>query len=115
MKVDERFDEFWKHYPRKVAKKEAKKIWLKIDDELYFVILNAIKEQAKNNFKEKENTYIPHAASWLNGDRWEDAIERETVKLPCKFCGGPADDTSRDNTGQEYGWCRGCQPNRKIS
>ena len=70
----DRFDEFWKHYPRKVSKPNALKAWLKVkpDDELTKTIISAI---SKQNLSAKEEQFIPHPASWLNGKRWEDEVK----------------------------------------
>jgi uncharacterized protein YdaU (DUF1376 family) len=67
----DRFDDFWKHYPRKVSKPNALKAWIKIkpDDELTKTIISAI---SKQNLSTREEQFIPHPASWLNGKRWED-------------------------------------------
>jgi uncharacterized protein YdaU (DUF1376 family) len=71
-----RFDTFWKQYPRKIAKDNAKKAWLKIkpDDDLLNRMLVAINQQGLIN---KEIQFVPHPATWLNGKRWEDEV---TVK-----------------------------------
>ena len=70
----DRFDTFWKHYPRKVSKPNALKAWLKVkpDDELTKTIISAISRQ---NLSAKEEQFIPHPASWLNGKRWEDEVK----------------------------------------
>ena len=67
----DRFDAFWKHYPRKVAKPNALKAWLKLkpDDDLTKKIISAV---SKQNLSAREEKFIPHPASWLNGQRWED-------------------------------------------
>jgi uncharacterized protein YdaU (DUF1376 family) len=71
-----RFDTFWKQYPRKIAKPNALKAWLKIkpDDELLKKMLVAIIQQGLVN---KEMQFVPHPATWLNQNRWEDEV---TVK-----------------------------------
>ena len=67
------FDIFWKQYPRKIAKDNARKAWLKIkpDEDLVQKILTAIKTH--KTFKVEEQ-FIPHAASWLNAKRWDDEL-----------------------------------------
>jgi uncharacterized protein YdaU (DUF1376 family) len=67
----DRFDDFWKHYPRKVAKPNALKAWLKLkpDDALTKTIISAISNQ---NLASREQQFIPHPASWLNAQRWND-------------------------------------------
>jgi hypothetical protein len=76
----DRFDTFWKHYPRKVAKPNALKAWLKIqpDDALTKQIIAAINAQELCN---KEIQFVPHPASWLNANRWEDEV-KSTSAMP---------------------------------
>jgi uncharacterized protein YdaU (DUF1376 family) len=70
---DDRFDIFWKQYPRKVAKPNAQKAWNKIkpDDVVLKKMLDAINQQGLYT---KEIQFVPHPASWLNNKRWEDEI-----------------------------------------
>jgi uncharacterized protein YdaU (DUF1376 family) len=69
----DQFEIFWKGYPKKTAKENAKKAWLKIkpNDELIAKITKAVKEQ---KLSERESQFIPHAATWLNARRWEDEV-----------------------------------------
>ena len=73
----ERFDEFWKLYPRKVGKAAALKSWKKIKPtaELFERILTAV-EAAKNSqqWQKDGGQYIPHPATWLNQGRWDDEL-----------------------------------------
>lgn len=70
---DDRFDIFWKQYPRKVAKPNAQKAWNKIkpDDVVFKKMLDAINQQGLSS---KEIQFVPHPATWLNAQRWEDEI-----------------------------------------
>ena len=72
-KYIDRFDEFWKIYPKKIAKENAKKVWLRIkpNDDLIAKITKAVKDQ---KLSEREQQFIPHAATWLNAKRWEDEV-----------------------------------------
>lgn len=67
-----RFDEFWKIYPRRAAKKEAQKAWKKIEPEKIPLILEAVERQKKSGALSREPQYIPHPATWLNRGQWED-------------------------------------------
>ncbi len=73
---NDRFDEFYKIYPKKVAKEQAIKAWkkLKVDDELFNKMIKAIKDQDLVN---RDKQFIPNPATWLNNKRWEDEV---TVK-----------------------------------
>jgi hypothetical protein len=70
------FDDFWKAYPRKTNKGFAKKVFekLKVDDAMLTKMIQAIHAQNKTVWKDKDQQYIPHPSTWLNGERWEDEI-----------------------------------------
>ncbi len=78
------FNIFWPVYPRKVAKRRALRAWLKIkpDEELVSRIIDAVKAHAKTDQWTKDNgQYIPHPATWLNGEQWNDAIEGKQSEM----------------------------------
>jgi len=64
------FDNFWKAFPRKTAKGAARKAWEKLtaDDQLA-AIAGAQRFAADPN---RDETFTPHPATWLNGERWLD-------------------------------------------
>ncbi len=69
------FDEFWKGYPKKKAKEDARKAWAKLkpDETLGKVIIQAVEAAKKSKDWQKEKgKYIPYPATYLNGKRWED-------------------------------------------
>ena len=66
------FSDFWGMYPRRVAKKDARKAWDKINPKLHNQILTALFEWSRIWKDRGEIEYIPYPASWLNGERWED-------------------------------------------
>ena len=76
----DRFDIFWKQYPRKVAKPNALKSWLKIkpDDVVLKKMLDAINHQGLAG---REMQFVPHPATWLNANRWEDEITAPTTNV----------------------------------
>jgi uncharacterized protein YdaU (DUF1376 family) len=82
----ERFELFWKSYPRKISKDSAKKSWLKINpnDELMEKIVKAVSYQ---KLSEREEKFIPHASTWLNGKRWEDEITSNVTKFDGRLRG----------------------------
>jgi hypothetical protein len=69
------FEDFWKAYPKKVGKQEAKKAWErqngnrpKLD-----TIVAKITELRKSSQWLKDNgQFIPHPATWLNRGGWDD-------------------------------------------
>ena len=64
---------FWNAYPRRDAKKEARKAWAKIRPDVALVdyMLAALYWQAQLRQWQTRN-YIPMPATWLNGERWTD-------------------------------------------
>ena len=76
------FEEFWKVYPRKVAKAEARKAWAQTEKirPSTDALIEAIRAQSQTEQWMRGNgQFIPHPATWLRGERWDDEIE---VKLP---------------------------------
>lgn len=72
---DARFETFWISYPRKVARQDAAKAFNKLalvngDFEKVLAALDAAK--ASEQWQRDEGKFIPHAATWLNGRRFED-------------------------------------------
>lgn len=73
----DKFDEFWKLYPRKTAKKDARKAWkqMKCDNpDLFDSLMAALRKQLDITWKDKDKEYIPLPATWLRGERWDDEI-----------------------------------------
>ena len=69
------FERFWELYPRKEGKKAARKAWDKIRPgiELQMQIRNALRQQkTSEQWTRDGGQYIPHPATWLNGERWKD-------------------------------------------
>lgn len=68
------FDAFWEAYPRKEGKQKAMAAFEKVDVGLD-VILAAIERHKKSTqWTKNGGEFIPHAATWLNGRRWEDEV-----------------------------------------
>ncbi len=79
------FDEFWSVYPKRQAKSDAFKAWQQIHkdpipDDKY--IIDCARQQSNwYTWTADNGKYIPLAASWLRGKRWED---EKPVKPPSK-------------------------------
>lgn len=76
------FEAFWVAYPRKRDKRRAQEFWVKKvkpDAALYRQIMDAVAAQSDGCqlavAHPDDLTYIPYPATWLNGRRWEDALE----------------------------------------
>lgn len=73
----ERFETFWKAYPRKVGKGAAEKIFKKLrpSGEILQKMLDAIEAQSHSDQWKRDNgQYIPNPSTWLNQTRWEDEV-----------------------------------------
>lgn len=69
----ERFEAFWRYYPRGESKRTAIAAWdkLKPDDALIDTIARALKRQMASD-EWQRGVGIPYAATYLNQRRWED-------------------------------------------
>jgi len=75
------FDEFWSIYPRKIAKAVARKAWSKLTAEQQLMAAKVIDSHCQYwKTKETELEFIPHPATWLNQERWEDELVIEPKK-----------------------------------
>ncbi|MBD5112146.1 MAG: hypothetical protein HDT42_06355 [Ruminococcaceae bacterium] len=72
------FEKFWAAYPKKTAKQNALKCWIKLNpnEELTAKILASLEQQKRSVQWTKDNgQFIPYPATWLNGKRWEDELQ----------------------------------------
>lgn len=75
--IDAEFNEFWSAYPRKNAKAHARKAYAKARKTISAsALLAAVKAWPFDDQVRNGSDFRPYAASWLNGERWED----ETVQ-----------------------------------
>lgn len=82
------FEDFWLIYPKKVAKKDAKAAWLKakVTPEIWDRIVVSIEQHKRSdNWTDRGGMFIPYAATWLNGERWDDEIEVVVEVTPCSW------------------------------
>lgn len=87
----DRFAEFWKLYPRDEGKKKARDVWdrKKLNRIADTIIADVVKRKVQHG--QWLDGICPHATTYLNGERWNDAI------------------TPRNNTGARN------EPNRNLS
>jgi hypothetical protein len=70
------FEQFWKLYPRKVAKRDAQKAFNKLNVKEQYDAIKAIENHIKHwTLRETESQFIPHPSTWLNQGRWEDELD----------------------------------------
>lgn len=68
------FDTFWEHYPKKVGKTYARKVWdeLNPDAALVAKIIDAVdKQKNSKQWAKSDGQYIPNPASWLEKGYWD--------------------------------------------
>ena len=71
----DRFEEFWKLYPRKRNKYDAMRAWevIEPDSELFEQIMSGLRKAVNSKeWKEQDGRYIPYPATWLRKYRWLD-------------------------------------------
>lgn len=90
------FEAFWKVYPRRVAKGEARKAWRqteKIRPPLKELLKAVFAARASKGWLKDDGEFIPHPSSWLRGERWEDELEVDLSQMHgptgkvCAYCG----------------------------
>ena len=71
---NDHFKKFWEIYPRKTAKANAQRAYLKAlkKSTPQCIFASVLAHTKSKQWQDKQ--YIPHAATWLNGERWEDEI-----------------------------------------
>lgn len=71
------FEEWWKHYPRKAGKGQARRAHktalTKTDQHTLLAAADRVADHHKR--AGTETRFIPHPATWLNGERWADDLE----------------------------------------
>lgn len=78
----EKFDVFWKEYPKKINKFKTEE-WFKKNnpnDNLFNLIITKLKKfKDSSDWKKDNGKYIPYPTTWLNQKRWEDDIISENT------------------------------------
>ena len=74
MNKEEKFLQFWKIYPRKVAKVAAQRSWKRLKVKDIDDIFKVYKEHLIR-WRGTEIQFVPHASTWINQRRWEDELE----------------------------------------
>ena len=99
VKPDTGFEAFWAAAPRKVGKGQARKAYQaalkKTDSE---TIMRAFKAYAKA-CAGRDERYIAHPATWLNGERWDDEGSSSPASAPIDIRGAIAE---RIKSGKPY-------------
>jgi len=95
------FDEFWKSYPKKQARKDALKAWKALVTPDLEAILSGLEQAVgSESWQKEEGKYIPLPATWLRGARWEDEPP-------------PAPPDPYGPDFPRFAWCDRCQDNHE--
>lgn len=90
---DAEFETFWQEYPKKIGKGAAKKAFEKarLGGVTLESLVTAVRRQkCGSQWSKDDGQYIPHPATWLNQERWEDEIYSPGVNHnPAKWTGQP--------------------------
>lgn len=71
---DEDFAVFWKAYPRKESKAQARKAFAKADVRLDMLLQALEAQKQTGQWQSDGGRFIPYASTWLNQKRWEDDL-----------------------------------------
>lgn len=83
--ADDGFADFWKSYPKKVAKSQALKAWSKIKPtgQLVADLMEGLERQKLSAEWQKDGgRFVPHPSTWINGRRWEDEAPQAVSQTP---------------------------------
>ena len=71
------FDVFWKSYPKKIGKGAARKSFekMKCAGKIEVIVQAIEKQRASDQWCKDSGQFIPHPATWLNQERWEDEVK----------------------------------------
>lgn len=76
------FEQFWKHYPRKVAKRAAQAAFNRLTKDEQAQAVEAIEQHvAYWKLKGTEMEFICHATTWINQGRFEDELDMTPKEL----------------------------------
>ena len=72
--------DFWEIYPRKAAKKAALNAWAKLSNADRWNAIEGLVDWRRVWIARGEMEFVPHPATWLNGERWTDELPAEFVQ-----------------------------------
>lgn len=78
---DEDFAVFWKAYPRKESKSQARKAFAKADARLDMLLQALEAQKQTEQWRRDGGQFIPYASTWLNQRRWEDEAPTQESKV----------------------------------
>lgn len=86
--LDASFLKFWAIYPRHSSRKDAFRVWCRLDpnEALQAMIVEALGWQCRQEQWTKDGgKFIPEAARWLRGEKWSDEKPKTTPPTLTRF------------------------------
>lgn len=80
--TSEAFEEFWRTYPRKTAKGNARTAYQKALSKITAIELQKAAERFAEDPNLPDPQFVPHAGTWLNQERWTDGALPPRVQKP---------------------------------
>lgn len=98
------FEDFYKAYPRKMARKDAEKAWARMTAEERERAMAALPNHLRYwDATDTGKEFIPYPATWLNGARYDDDIEMPQERIPEKAVAWWASEEGVIAKGKEMG------------
>lgn len=72
--ADDAFDDFWKLYPKKVGKQDARRVWDRKTRTTDPTDIIAGLRRYLPIYGQADPQFIPHPSTWLQQGRWEDEV-----------------------------------------
>jgi len=76
------FEGFWKVYPKRKAKGNALKAWLKHKPNIDKCLSTLEWQKKSNDWLKNKGQFVPYPASWINGECWNDEPTTATRTRP---------------------------------
>jgi hypothetical protein len=74
------FDDLWKIYPKKVGKGTARKALAKALTKAPIDQIQHSLSLFVRSWGNQDKKFMPHLATWLNGERWDDEIQQPSLQ-----------------------------------
>lgn len=101
------FEKFWNTYPKKRDKKKAAVAFSRIKNlpAIFDNIMQSLEQQKKSKqWQSDGGQYIPYPTTWINGERWNDELEQQSLVASGSACSdvSPLLPVARSETEKQY-------------
>lgn len=73
--IDDEFDQLWPRFPRRVGKGQARSAYRRARRKTDASTIATAVSRFADSVVDREERFVPHPATWLNGERWGDDDE----------------------------------------